>query len=331
VGAVTVVLTAYLGRSLAGVRVGLVAAIVVALSPFMIAADGSLMAESLFIALTTAAVLAAVRARRTGGPAWFVLVGLLLGLATLTRSDGLIVALVLVPVAAWCSGGAVLRRVGVAALALAVAVGVLVPWVVRNSDALGETTLLSNNSGSLISGANCDATYRGGQLAGWEVTCVPLPEGVTEVERTAEQRRAGIDYAKEHWLRAGLVAPLRVVRGWGLWSPGALLDAEVVESRTRPMQTVGWVASLALLGLAAWGTVVMVRDRKEVALLLAMVGAATLILMTSWGNQRFRLVAEPELAVLAAAALAQAWTRLERSRHARPVPERVSVPRTSDA
>ncbi len=85
------------------------------------------------------------------------------------------------------------------------------------------------------------------------------------------------------------------------------------------MQTVGWVASLALLALAAGGVVVMRRARQELAELLAMIGAATLVLVTSWGNQRFRIVADPELAVLAAAALVHLWSRWRVRRSSSPV------------
>lgn len=330
VGAVTVLLTAFLGRSLAGPRVGIVAAIVVATSPFLIAADGSLMSESLFIALVTGAVLAGVHARRRGGFAGFALVGLLLGLATLARSDGILIMLVLVPVLAIRVSGPALRRVGLAAIAVAAVVVVLAPWAIRSSDAMGETTLLSNNSGSLISGANCPTTYSGRQLAGWDITCIPFLHDLSEAKRSAKQRQAGVDYVRDHLGRAVVVAPLRAVRGWGLWSPSVLLDAEVGESRVRSMQTVGWVASLVLLALAVGGVVVMRRARQELAELLAIIGAATLVLAASWGNQRFRLVAEPELAVLASAALVHLWTRI-RSRHAEPVSEQLSVPRTAEA
>ena len=41
-----------------------------------------------------------------------------------------------------------------------------------------------------------------------------------------------------------------------------------------------------------------------------MIGAASFVLAASWGNQRFRLAAEPALAVLAAIALSALWSRL---------------------
>jgi 4-amino-4-deoxy-L-arabinose transferase-like glycosyltransferase len=323
VGAVTVVLTAYLGRRLVSDRVGLVAAVVIAVSPAMIAADGSLMAESLFLVFVTGAVLAAVSGRRSAGFGWFAIVGALLGLATLTRSDGLLVAVVLVPVAAWCTKVAVGRRLALAAVAAAVLVVVLVPWAVRNSDAMGETVLLSNNSGSLISGANCSSTYTGRRLAGWDFSCSHAadPARGSEAHRAAVQRTAGIDYATDHVTRAVVVGPLRVVRGWGLWSPKALVDAEVPESRTRAMQWAAWVVGLAILGLAVAGAIRLVRERREVAELFAVVAAASLVLLTSWGNQRFRLVAEPALAVLAAAALVHLWSRRAERRFPERVPE----------
>jgi asparagine N-glycosylation enzyme membrane subunit Stt3 len=93
------------------------------------------------------------------------------------------------------------------------------------------------------------------------------------------------------------------------------------------MQWVAWAVGLVVLGLAGAGAVRLVRERREVAELFAVVGAASLVLLTSWGNQRFRLVAEPELAVLAARALVHLWSHT-RSRHAELASEQSSVPRT---
>lgn len=318
VGSITVLLTAYLGRSVIGARAGLVAAGLVAISPLMIAADGSLMAESLFIALVTGAVLVAVHARRHPRPGWFALLGLLLGLATLARSDGILVAVVLAGVTAGCAPGSATRRLGLAAAALVAVVIVLTPWTVRNADAFGEAIPFSNNSGTLLSGANCTDTYSGGELAGWSARCAVDPDassgGKREVKLSDVGRSKGLTYARKHVGGLVLVAPLRVVRGWGLWSPTALADAEVTESRLRAMQLIAWPASLALFGFAAVGSVLLVRSRgwTTAAPLLAVVGASGLILAASWGNQRFRLVAEPELAVFASVALIAGWRRVTR-------------------
>ena len=312
---------------------GLVAAALVGVSPFMIAADGSVMAESLFTALVTAAVLVGVKARRSGRIGWFAGFGLLLGLATLTRGDGLMVALFLVPVVAWGSGDAWTRRLTRAAVALLLVAVTLTPWAVRNQRELDDPVVLSSNSGTLVSGANCDSAYAGDHLAGWDAACAraATPDSDDELFRADAQREDGLRYAREHLARAALVAPLRVVRGWGIWSPGALLDAEVIESRARTMQAIGWVASLVLLAAAIAGAVQLVRARAEVAELLAVVAAASVVLATSWGNQRFRLVAMPELAILAGFVVVAVWDRWRRARAESSQDERNSVTAASTA
>jgi 4-amino-4-deoxy-L-arabinose transferase-like glycosyltransferase len=311
VGTVTVALTAALGRTLVNARTGVVAAAIVAISPFMIAADGSLMTESLYTALVTAAVLVGVKARRTRRIGWFTACCLFLGLATLTRGDGLVVAMILVPVVAAGSADSWAPRLARIALAVVVIAAVLTPWAVRNERQLGEPVILSSNGGALIAGANCDLTYGGSQLAAWDSACARAAgrRSDPELVRSDAQREAGVDYIREHLPRAAFVAVLRVVRGWGFWNPDALLDAEVVESRTRWLQAIGWVASLVVVAAAVSGAVRLWRSRAEIAELVAVIVAATLVLATSWGNQRFRLVATPELAVLAAVAFLALWDR----------------------
>ena len=227
VGCTTVITTAFIGRKLVGDRVGLIAAVIVAASPFLIAADGSLMAESLFIALIAAAVLVAVYAREAPSIWKFALLGLLLGLAALTRSDGLVIGVVLVAVTALFTPGAFVRRVAFAGLAGVVLIVVLVPWTIRNLDAFDKTVVLSNNSGSLIGGANCGRVYGGKNTAGWDFECIVIVEKSTtnEVERAEIQREEGIKFAEDNIGRLAVVAPARVVRGWGIWNPTVLADA----------------------------------------------------------------------------------------------------------
>ena len=57
-------LTGLLGRAIAGPAVGLLAALLVALCPSLIAADGSLMAETLYVPLVVLALLLAQRRAR---------------------------------------------------------------------------------------------------------------------------------------------------------------------------------------------------------------------------------------------------------------------------
>ena len=99
-GAATIVLTGLLGRELAGRTIGLLAAVIVALSPFAIAVDGSLMSETLYVPLVLLALLFAHRARMHTGALYWCLFGGTIGLAGLTRQDALFLILVaLIPAA----------------------------------------------------------------------------------------------------------------------------------------------------------------------------------------------------------------------------------------
>ena len=102
-GAATIALTGVLGLMIGGRRVGLIAAAIVALDPMLIAADGSLMSESLYVLLIVAALVVAVLAVRSRSLWWWGLLGALLGLGVLTRQDAAVFALLLVVPLAWMS------------------------------------------------------------------------------------------------------------------------------------------------------------------------------------------------------------------------------------
>src|SRR3954452_17393539 len=146
-GTVTVVLVGLLGRAVAGARVGLVAALVAAAYPMLWGADVSLMSETLYGVFLVAALLAAV-ARRA------VLLGVLLGLAALTRGE----ALLLIPLLAVPLFWRAPRALAVCVVAFAV---VLAPWTIRNLVTFDQPVLVSSKANGLWVGANCTGSYYG--------------------------------------------------------------------------------------------------------------------------------------------------------------------------
>ena len=66
---------------------------------------------------------------------------------------------------------------------------------------------------------------------------------------------------------------------------------------------VGWAYDLLVLAIAVPGTVILVRRRSTIAPLVAVVVAVIVTAALSYGSQRFRLAAEPAVAVAAAAAV----------------------------
>ena len=89
-GAGTIVLIGLLGRRVSGERVGILAAAIAAVYPILVAADGALMSETLYGLLIAAALLVALRLHDRGEPLAAAALGVLVGLAALTRSEALL-------------------------------------------------------------------------------------------------------------------------------------------------------------------------------------------------------------------------------------------------
>jgi hypothetical protein len=303
IGSITVVVTGLLGRRVAGPAVGLVAAAFVAANPLLIAADGSLMAESLYVLLVTTALLVAYQCIADRSWWWFVVLGLALGAAALARSDALIVSPLLVAAAAWRTPLPAARRVALGGLAAASIVAVLVPWVVRNQQQMGEPLALSSNSGSVLEGANCATTYSGRLLGAWDAQCLVLTRRPDqgELEWSDAARQAGIDYARDHLASLPLVGTARVLRAWSLWNPIDQAELETIETRVREWQIAGGVVAIALLGLAVPGSRRLLRDGTTIAPMVAVVVGVSVAALAANGNTRFTLAGLPVVAVAAAA------------------------------
>ena len=314
-GSVTVVLTGFVGRRVAGNRVGIVAAAIVAASPLLIAGDGSLMSEPLYVALVTGSVLLAYST--LAAPTWprFVGLAVLAGAATLTRSEGILVVGAIVVVTLWrapLDRGHVLKFCAISAATFLV---VLAPWTIRNVLNFDEVVPLSTNSGSLVEGANCPSTYSGRLLGAWDYRCLTTVKqlGADPAVAATSLRRGG-RYALDNVARWPLVGAARVLRTWGAWDPVAQADLEAVETRNSHWQLAGWFYGVVSIAAGVVGLVVLVRRRTTVALLVTVIIAVTVSALLSWGNQRFRLAAEPAVAVLAAVAAVHASELLSAKR-----------------
>src|SRR3954453_18734430 len=98
VGASTVAFTGLAGREAGGERVGLVAAALAAVYPFLWVADGSLLAESLYAACMAASLWLALRFVKTPTQRVAVALGVAVALAALSRGEALLlVPLLLLP------------------------------------------------------------------------------------------------------------------------------------------------------------------------------------------------------------------------------------------
>lgn len=296
-GGVTVLLAGILARRVAGPSVALVVAALVACWPSLMAADGAVMAESLATALVLWAVLAVDSARRNGRVWRWLLAGVPLGLAGLTRSELPLLAIVLVGMAVLIPGPdsqAGRRRLASGVLTIAVAAAFLIPWSVSRVEAVGSEAILPTNGAKAIAGGNCRQTYYGSDLGGWRFSCVQSAIGGLGDEKgqTIAARHAGVSYAEHHVSRVPIVVIARELRTFGAWSPKVLDSDEVQESRNATWQRFAWWVTVLTLPLAAAGMVLLWRRNP---LLLAPVITIVAAAAVSIGNQRFLQPAVPIL------------------------------------
>jgi 4-amino-4-deoxy-L-arabinose transferase-like glycosyltransferase len=308
-GAGTIVTVGLIGRRLADARAGLIAAGLAAIYPMLIAADGALMSESLFGLLAALTLFAAYRLLDEPTLGRAAVLGGVAGLAALTRTEALLLlVVVLVPVLRRPAGW---RAALVAVLA---AVVVITPWSVRNWVVFDRPVLVSTNSDSAIAGANCDATYHGHDIGFWQLDCI-RPHPGNEVKSIAAARKDGLNYARDNAGRVPVVVAARLARTWSLFRP-----FQTPEGRSQRAQKLGVIAFFLLVPFAVAGALALRRRRDDLWIILMPFLVVSVIAIVTYGNVRFRESAELSLVVLAAIALDRLWRRWEARQSPQPTP-----------
>ena len=318
-GLPAVVLMGLLGRRLgpggrasgeqASERLGLVAAAITATYAFVWVNDGLIVSETAAIAAAAGTMLAGVDFWRDPSRRRAAILGLVGGVAALTRAELVLflpvvaaVVLVRAPLP-WRERAVRYAVCGATALALCL------PWFVRNSLAFDAPVLFSNGTGTVLVQANCDDTYHGADLGYWSLRCgQPAPFGpsgelLDEYERDVVVRDRATAYISENRGRlASVVVPARIGRMWGVYEPIGQLRRDVHADRRSFAVSVLGLAQFALLVPAAVAGAVVVWRRRG-PLLAAWAPIATLTAATAFGNTRYRTAAETSLVVLAAVAV----------------------------
>ena len=321
-GTISVLLTYLIARTAFGTRVGLLAAALVAFYPNLVATTATLQLETVFVFLTllTVFVLLPVATGDHPSRARLVAGGLLTGAVALVRPTiGLvIVALLVTLLIAHVPAATLLRSVGVVVALMIVA---LVPWTVRNevrlhafvpvSTGIGPTLCVSRNSeatGKLDTGI----MYR---------KCQPhrhfASPAALDVATSNYGIRRAVDWVIHH--------PFSELHMWGTRTRLAFRDDTSGLTDIREHMTHFWTdvatfvsnaASFVVLAGAAIGAIVVLRRRSRAALfvLLTAVALSTQPIIL-YGDPRYRVPAEPFFAMLAAAGFAWAATRIASFRY----------------
>jgi 4-amino-4-deoxy-L-arabinose transferase-like glycosyltransferase len=337
-GAVAVLLLYLIARRLWGRRIGLLAAVMAAIFPPLVLLGRDLVSESLFIALELGAVLCVLNFRRSGGgKAWALAAGALCGLAVLTRNTGVVLILP-VAVGLWTPTPR-LRPAAVLAPALAVAAAILViaPWLVRDAVQFGRFVPVTTSAGIGAAGTYNEDSFRDGDSHGaWrDPQLVPqfrplfVTPGIDEAEVDAKLRGDAESFAWNHpgylaetsaW---NLLRLFELVGGSVVGGHGQILTDRGIGSADPPAERVGLglAALLAIAGVAAIGRA-RTRSWRQGGpprvpsgpLFFWMVPALMLLIaLPIAGLPRYRLPADPFLLVLAAVGAASLWDHLGRA------------------
>ncbi|HSP05432.1 MAG TPA: glycosyltransferase family 39 protein [Acidimicrobiales bacterium] len=306
-GALAVVGIALLAQRWFSRRGALVLGALAAVHPALFAVESALLAESLFLWLVVLVLLAVVRFRESPSPGRAVAIGLLGGAATLVRSEGIVLALVLViPLLVTAPP----RRFRVGAGVAVLVAALLLPgaWAVRNLRTFEEPVLVSNNLGSVLSGANCDRTYDSELIGFWYISEDCFDGFRQEALEVADEsvvakglRDDGLTYLRDHLGEVPKVAAVRVLRTFQMYEPEQQGRLATFEGRRLLTERItGWIL-WATLPLALAGALHLGRARRwvDLWLLTAPIGVVVLVAAATYGNPRFRIAAEVPLLILA--------------------------------
>lgn len=312
VGVGTVILIGLIARRIGGDRLGLVAAGLAAVYPMLWTAEGSLMSEGLYGIFLVGALLAALRVKDRPSPGRAAILGVLIGVAALTRGEALaLIVLLAIPVAV-AARAAWRDRAVTYGVTLAAFLATLAPWTIYNLTRFDEPVLISTNSNGVFIGANCEDTYHGDLIGAWRFQCYTAREpGEDEAEFFARQRDIGLEYALDHADRWPAVIAARLGRLADVYRFDQSVFFNTAEGR--PVRYATWgiraywlVALLALAGIA-----ILARRRSfGVVVLLAPIVMTIFVATITYGGTRFRYAAEPALVVLAAVTLLAGAERL---------------------
>ncbi|MEA2473578.1 MAG: hypothetical protein QOE06_1493, partial [Thermoleophilaceae bacterium] len=201
-GTATVGLIVLIALRLWGRRPALAAGLLAALYPPFVLADAPV-SEALFVPMVLALVLLMVSRPQPSGRAAVGTaagVGALVGLAALTRSNGLAL---LLPASVWVwqTGLPRRRRLLLGLVVVATTVVVLSPWLVRNAREFDAFVLISTQDGSNLAGTYNATAARHGPLRGVWIPPALLPEfqplirsRFDEEQINSRLRSAGLHY-----------------------------------------------------------------------------------------------------------------------------------------
>ncbi len=337
-GTATVGVTGLATRRIAGTSAGIIAAGVAAVYPNFWFSDGLVMSETLVLLTMASTFVLAYRFRENPGVGRALALGVGIGILALTRTEALLLLVLLgVPLvlSLHADGMGWRRRVGLLAVTGATTLALISPWVLYNLSRFEEPVYLSVSDHTLLAG-NCPDVYDGALIGWWTVSCVLELNCPDPADRQSQRgfirclikvdpdgdasttgpgyRDAAIDNIRANKDRLPSVVFAREGRTWGFYNPRQGIDLDRLSTREPELSRLALGMYYALAVGTVAGVVVLRRRRIPVLPLLAPIISVALTVSVTFGETRYRALAEVSLVVLSAVAVDAALRALGRRR-----------------
>jgi Dolichyl-phosphate-mannose-protein mannosyltransferase len=312
----SVLVMGFLGRKVAGPIVGIMAAVIAALDPLWLQPVGTLMSESVYLIVIPLMLLLALRCLEHPRIHSFAILGVAIALAVLIRSEAIDFVIFLgLPLLIFAAVPWKLRTL----LGLAFVAGLLVilgPWLIRNEVQVGGV-VLSDQQGLTLAGSYCSNTfdpndptygsfdgYCADGSAAFFFKYVKPPNktvGWTELALDRSLTSASETYVRHHLGQLPAVMLAREASTWGLGNHSFQLDLAVAGGRNRTYEQLGWITYWIFLPFVVVGGVVLAKQSwRRLTIIAVPIVVVAIDVALTYGSTRFRVAAEPTLAVLAA-------------------------------
>jgi 4-amino-4-deoxy-L-arabinose transferase-like glycosyltransferase len=307
-GALAVLVLGLAAREFAGPRAGLVAAGIAAVYPALWINDAALLSETPYVLLVALFLWSAIRCWRRPTYGRVLLMSLWVALASLTRSEAILLyPLAVLPLLLRVRGlswRARFERVGAAAAVALVLIG---PWVAYNQTRhFAHRVFIVSGSGIAMSYGNCDQTYSGQFLGYWFWDCgvSRVPNNTDETVQDAQGRKQALHYMRTHLREQPKVIAARVGRLFQVYRPrqSIVLDRYFERRGLWPSRLALWMYYPVTI-LAIAGAVVLWRRRLPIVTFVGVTITAIVAAASTFGVTRYRAAFDAAAVVLAGVAI----------------------------
>ena len=307
----TVGLIGTMAWQVAGRRAALISMAIGALYIPLILVGVSLMTESLFVPLMLLAVNCALRSRTSPHRLrWVVAAGLVTGLASLTRGNGLVLGLALLPLV-WGRPWRTWRALAAPAILLVMMVLVITPWTIRNAQTQHAFVPVTTELGPTLAGTYNRLSAKTRYI--WHIRGFPVE--YRSIARQKNLNGAQIDAKLTPAVLRYILHHPQALPEAMFWNTMRLLDlqgrrvsrmtARVDEEASGRWADYGVVMFWIVAGLAIIGVAIGATRRTPWALWVVPLILWLSIAPVTTGTPRFRAALDPFVICLAALAVTQ--------------------------